>query len=121
MMPKILRGRPANEPAAPAELLVASIGPDVLILTDREMSRQFEAGEATFFSDAFEDIARLAGLWWQYHHDSRRWAQVTDSELAAYLDDRRPDFVVSDKNHARRRELRRAARANPDTGERDDS
>jgi hypothetical protein len=122
MMPKILRGRPtATEPSAPAELLVAVIGSDVLILTDREMSRQFEAGEATFFSDAFEDIARLADLWWQYHHDSRRWARVTDTQLAAYLDERRPDFVVSDQNHARRRELRRAAKANPATGERDDS
>lgn len=121
MMPKILRGRPATEPTTPAELLVAAIGPDVLILTDREMSRQFEAGEATFFSDAFEDIAHLAGLWWQYHQDSRRWARVTDVKLAAYLDNRRPDFVVSDQNHARRRDLRRAAKANPDTGERDDS
>lgn len=121
MMPKILRGRPATEPAAPAELLVAPIGPDMLILTDREMSRQFEAGEATFFSDAFEDIARLAGLWWQYHHDSRRWARVTDPQLSTYLDERQPDFAVSDQNHARRRELRRAAKANPATGERDDS
>lgn len=121
MMPKILRGRSASEPAVPTELLVEAIGPDVLILTDREMSRQFEADEAAFFSDAFEDIARLAGRWWQYHHDSRRWARVTDPELATYLDNRRPDFVVSDNNHARRRELRRAAKANPATGERDDS
>lgn len=121
MMPKILRGRPATAPSAPAELVVSAVGPDILLLTDREMSRQFEAGEATFFSEAFEDIARLAGLWWQYHHDSRRWARVTDPQLSAYLDDRQPDFVVSDQNHARRRELRRAAKANPATGERDDS
>lgn len=121
MMPKILRGRPAVEAAAPAELSVPAVGPDTLILTDREMSRRHETGEATFFSDSFEDIARLAELWWQYHHDSRRWAQVTDPQLSTYLDERQPDFVVSDKNHARRRELRRAAKSNPATGERDDS
>ena len=121
MMPKILRGRPATEPATPTELLITAIGPDKLILTDREMSRQHAAGEATFFSEAFEDIARLADVWWQYHHDSRRWARVTDPGLAAYLDNRRPDFVESDQNHARTRELRRAAKANPATGERDDS
>lgn len=121
MMPKILRGRPATEPAAPAELVAPAIGPETLILTDREMSRQHEAGEATFFSEAFEDIAHLAGTWWQYHHASRRWARVTDTGLAAYLDQRRPDFVESDQNHARNRELRRAAKANPATGERDES
>jgi hypothetical protein len=121
MMSKILRGRPATEPATPADLLVAAIRPDTLILTDREMSRQHEAGEATFFSEAFEDIAHLAGTWWQYHHDSRRWARVTDPGLATYLDDRRPDFVESDQNHARNRELRRAAKAHRATGERDDS
>lgn len=121
MMPKILRGRPATGPATSADPLAAAIGPATLILTDREMSRQHEAGEATFFSEAFEDIARLAGTWWQYHHDSRRWARVTDPGLAAYLDNRRPDFVESDQNHARNRELRRAAKANPATGERDDS
>jgi len=120
-MPKILRGRPATEPAIPAELLVPAVGPDTLILTDREMSRLRESGEATFFSEAFEDIARLANVWWQYHHDSRRWAKVTDTRLAAYLDQRRPDFVESDQNHARDRELRRVAKANPATGERDDS
>jgi hypothetical protein len=121
MMPKILRGRSAAESAIPAELLVTEIGPDTLILSDREMSRQHEAGEAAFFSEAFEDIAHLAGAWWQYHHDSRRWARVTDTGLGAYLDKRRPDFVESDQNHARKRELRRAAKANPATGERDDS
>ena len=121
MMPKILRGRPATESAIPAELLVTGIGPDTLILSDREMSRQHEAGEAIFFSEAFEDIAHLAGAWWQYHHDSRRWARVTDTRLSAYLDERRPDFVESDQNHARKRELRRAAKANPATGERGDS
>jgi hypothetical protein len=121
MMPKILRGRPAPEPAIPAELLVPAIEPDTLILTDREMSRQHEAGEATFFSEAFEDIAHLAGAWWQYHQDSRRWARATDPGLAAYLDKRRPDFVESDQNHARNRELRRAAKAHRATGERDDS
>lgn len=121
MMPKILRGRPAPEPAIPSELLLPVIGPDTLILTDREMSRQHDAEEATFFSEAFEDIAQLAGAWWQYHSDSCRWAKVTDPGLAAYLDKRRPDFVESDQNHARKRELRRAAKANPATGERDDS
>jgi hypothetical protein len=125
MMPKILRGRPATEPAVepavPAELLVPVVGPDTLILTDREMSRQHQTGEAAFFSEAFEDIAHLTGAWWQYHHDSRRWARVTDEGLGAYLDQRRPDFVESDQNHARNRELRRAAKANPATGERDES
>ncbi|HTJ67923.1 MAG TPA: hypothetical protein VL551_10370 [Actinospica sp.] len=121
MKPKILRGRPATEPARPVELLRPAIGPDTLILTDREMSRLHGSGEATFFSEAFEDIARLADFWWQYHHDSRRWARVTDMRLAVYLDQRRPDFVESDQNHARKRELRRAARANPATGERDES
>lgn len=121
MMPKILRGRPATEPAVPAELILPTIGADTLILTDREMSRQHQSGEATFFSEAFEDIAHLAGAWWQYHDDSRRWARVTDTGLAAYLDQRRPDFVESDQNHARNRELRRAARAHPATGERDES
>jgi hypothetical protein len=121
MMPKILRGQPASDSAVPAELRPPAIGPETLILTDREMSRLREAGEATFFSEAFEDIARLADLWWQYHHDTGRWARVTDSGVAAYLDARRPDFVESDQNHARKRELRRAAKANPATGERDDS
>ena len=121
MMPKILRGRPASDSAVPAELLAPVIGPDTLVLTDREMSRLCTTGEATFFSEAFEDIARLADLWWQYHHDSRRWARVTDPGVVAYLDARRPDFVESDQNHARTRELRRAAKANPATGERGDS
>ena len=121
VIPKILRGQPAPEPTIPAELLVPVVGPNTLMLTDREMSRQHEAGEATFFSEAFEDIAHLAGAWWQYHQDSRRWARVTDRRLAVYLEQRRPDFVESDENHARKRELRRAARANPATGERDDS
>jgi hypothetical protein len=121
MMPKILRGRPATEPNAPMAPLAEQIGPDVLTLNDREMSRQFEAGEATFFSEAFEDIAHLAGTWWQYHHDKHIWARVIVPSMAAVLDDRRPDFVQSDQNHARRREIRRAAKANPDTGERDDS
>ena len=121
MMPKILRGRPAAESVAASPVLPAAIGPGVLSLTDREMSRQFEAEEAVFFSDAFEDIARLAGSWWQYHHDKRVWARVTLTDRASYLDERRPECVQSDQNHARRRELRRADRANPDTGERDDS
>lgn len=120
-MPKILRGRPATGPAILAEPLVPVVGPDMLILIDREMSRLRESGGATFFSEAFEDIARLADLWWQYHHDSRRWAKVTDTRPAAYLDQRRSEFVESDQNHARNRELRRAAKANPATGERDDS
>lgn len=121
MMPKILRGHPATEPVVPTELLVAAIGPDTLILTNREMSRQHGAGDATFFSEAFEDIAHLAGTWWQYHHDSRRWARVTDPDLSAYLDNRRPDFVESDQNRARIRELSRAATAHRATGERDES
>lgn len=121
MMPKILRGRPATDSADTSPVQSAALGPEVLSLTDREMSRQFQAGEAVFFSQAFEDIARLAGAWWQYHHDKRVWARVTLPNLAAYLDERRQEFVESDQNHARRRELRRAAKANPDTGERDDS
>jgi len=121
MMPKILRGRPTNEPAALAPPLTAQIGPDVLTLTDREMSRQFEAAEATFFAENVEDIAHLAGSWWQYYHDKRLWVRVIDPGTAAMIDDRRPGFVVSEQNHAKRREIRRAARANPDTGERDES
>ena len=121
MMSKILRSQPAAEPAALQALVDAEIGPEALTATDREMSRRFEAGDATFFSDAFEDIAHLAGAWWQYHKAARLWVRVTDPALATVLDERRPEFVESDRNHARRREIRRAARANPDTGERDES
>ena len=118
MTPDILRGRSTPAGAATPG---PEIGPETLTLTDREMSRLFETGAAEFFSDAFEDIARYGDTWWQYHHGKYLWLRVTIQGTAEMLDERRPEFILSDQNHARRREIRRAAQANPDTGEADDS
>ena len=121
MTPDILRSHSTTADTATPLPPVPEIGPETLKLSDREMSRLFEAGGAEFFSEAFEDIARCADAWWQYHHGTYCWLRITIQNTAEMLDERRPEFIVSDQNHARRREIRRAAKANPDTGETDDS